>query len=65
MVDLKRCAMYLIGRYGAKVAELRASGRAINLYQHEDRAAADIWFQVAALIRRLQAEKPAPGERVQ
>jgi hypothetical protein len=63
--DLERCATYLIGLHGPEAAAVRAFLRASNLYERGERDAADIWFQVGSMIRRLQAEKPAPGETVQ
>jgi hypothetical protein len=63
--DLRRCALYLIGLHGPKPAATRALLRASTLYERGERDAADIWFQIGALIRRIEAEKPAPGETVQ
>jgi hypothetical protein len=63
--DLRRCATYLTRLHGPDAAAKRAFLRAATLYERGDRDAADIWFQVGAMIQLVQAEKPGPGERVQ
>jgi hypothetical protein len=55
--DLERCASYLIGLHGPKAASVRALMRASTLYEGGERDAADIWFQIGAIIRRLLAER--------
>jgi hypothetical protein len=54
--DLERCARYLIRLHGPH-AERRALLWATLLYEQNERDVADIWFQVAATIRRLLAEE--------
>lgn len=53
--DFEWCARILIDRFGAAAAG-RAEIRARDLRQQGDQAGCDIWQEVAATVRKMQAE---------
>jgi hypothetical protein len=59
-----RAALLLVKRYGDD-AMLEASQRADQLLDEGDMAACETWHRILNAIERLQAQKPAEGEKVE
>ena len=61
--DIWRSALTMVKRYKAD-AMLEAAARADHLLEDGDWRAAITWHRIVDAIERLQAQKPAEGERV-
>jgi hypothetical protein len=62
--DIRAAALLFVKRFG-KDAMLEASMRADQLLDEGDMAGAETWHRILNAIERLQATKPAEGEKVQ
>jgi hypothetical protein len=62
-LDIRRSAWLIIKRYGAEAAAF-AAVRADALLAEGDLEGAVIWKAIYKAIDALQAERPAPGEKV-
>jgi hypothetical protein len=62
--EIWQCALLMAKRYKAD-AMLEAAARAGQLHEDGDMAGASVWHRILNAIERLQATKPAEGEKVQ
>jgi triphosphoribosyl-dephospho-CoA synthetase len=61
--DVWQAAVLLVKRYGDD-AMIEASERADQLLEKGDMVGAETWHRILDAIERLQAQKPAEGEKV-
>jgi hypothetical protein len=62
--EIWQCALLIVKRYGDD-AMLEAAARADQLLDEGDVAGCETWHRILNAIERLQATRPAEGERVQ